>query len=147
MSSSDSKLRYSQNKLNDFTVEFDREIQLSNDMVRNRVSQNYCVALTELSVDSSPYSGARQALPESCVILCDICDNSYIKGTRLPVLRILPAANESTVSLFQPYYVGVKVESFIRIRIQIKTRELEALDAGKWELDNELRCTLHFLKV
>ena len=152
ISSNDSKKLYAGNRLDDFVVEFDAEISPCHSSGNMRAGGGgggeLAVAVTELSiVGAKPFANRHQTLAESCVLLCDICDSSYICGVTSPVLRVFPSANELSVSLFQPYYVAVRVRSFKRIHFQVKTRDLLPLDSDKWDLTSVVRCTLHFVNL
>ncbi len=143
VSSKDSATLFLNNRLDNFVIEFEKEVVLTSGSA-SRLS----VALTEISIKPRGSMRTRTVLPESCVVLCDICDVSYIKGTRLPVLRVLPSQfDELSGSLFQPYYIEVNTTSFKRIHFQLKTRDLSPLNTVKWDLESELRCTLHFVNL
>ena len=144
LSSRDSRHLFPTNRLNDFIVEFDQEIQLLN-CQSSRLSQKLSVALTEISICPTGSFRTRTGLPESCVVLCDICDLTYIKGTRLPILRVLTSPlEEISGSLFQPYYIETNAVSFKRLHFQIIARDLIPLNAAKWNFESEVRCTVHF---
>ena len=147
VSSKDSSTLFPKNRMDNFVIELDREIVLALNS-SPRLSEKFGVALTEINIKPTGSMRTRTALPESCVVLCVICETSYIKGTRLPVLRVLPShLEEISGSLFQPYYIEVNTPSFKRLHFQLKTRELQPLNAAKWDLKSELVCTLHFVHL
>ncbi len=145
LSSKDSADLFPTNRLNNFVVEFDHEIRVLTDQ-SSRLSQKLSVALTEISIcTTGAFRTPRVGLAESCIVLCDICDLSYIKGTRLPILRVLTSPlDELSGSLFQPHYIETNTTSFKRLHFQIIARDLTPLNANKWDLDSEVRCTVHF---
>lgn len=142
ITSDDSKEKFTTNKMNDFTVEFDTEIDLSKHIVGAR--DRFAVALTEMSIESSSLVVRQQTIPEACLLMCDICDLSYVNGIQRPILRSFPSQDTDSLSLYLPQYVPVTVNSFNRLRIEIKTRALKSLDSSKWNLDSVIQCTLHF---
>ncbi len=80
LSSKDSGNLFPTNRLDDFIVEFDHEIKVP--CLGNRLAQKVSVALTEISIVPEGSLRTRMGLAESCLVLCDICNLSYIKGTR-----------------------------------------------------------------
>ncbi len=147
ISSDDCNDTYPKNTFDDFIIEFDQEIELY-ERYREGQAQSFGVALVELSIVQSTPGGIinTQTLPESCVVMCDLCTHSHIKATRQPILRTLPSKEETAASLFLPYYIGVRHRSFRRIRVQLLTRELNRLDPSKWGSKSVIKCSLHFVK-
>lgn len=143
LSSDDSKHMYPSNTFHDFTVEFDRQIELEQWSALGWKRQ-WTFALTDISID---HLNVRQTIPESVVVLCDLAEPSYINSTQASVIRTLDKSGEVSIaaSLHNIFYVGVNKVSFNKLRICLRNRQLEALTIGKgWEIESELKCTLHF---
>lgn len=148
ISSRDSLNFYPNNTYDDFIVEFDRVIQLPESCAFG-FNQSWQFALTEVSLDFAN-SKPKKTLPESAVILTDLCSTSYISGTEAGVLRIIGAGSEEIgSSLGQIYYIGTNKNSFNRIRIQVRDRDLKPLmkDGQVWPINAVLKCTLHFIRA
>lgn len=73
-------------------------------------------------------------------IFCDICIDSYIKETKLPLLRIIDTKRKE--SLF-PIYVNVKSHQFNKIRVYITDQNLQANSVSNLSF---FMCTLHLRK-
>ena len=149
LTSSDSKTLFPLNNYDDFTIEFDRAIELS-ETCGFGYTQTWRFALTEISLETE--SGKeRRSLPESVVVLSDLCATSYIHATEAPVLRTVGAKGELGAGLGQIYYIGVNKSAFNRLRIQIKDRDLKSLSKSDsndrlWPEKAILKCTLHFIR-
>lgn len=143
LSSTDSANIYKSNNYKEFCVEFDHQIVLEQSCGFGFEKQ-WQVALTELSID---FDNPDQTLPEGLVVLTELCEPSYINGTRLSILRTIASSSETRASLYNTYYVGVVVSSFNRIRIELKNRDLKDLKLSNgWPDKAVLQCTLHFAK-
>jgi len=139
LSSADSKDKFSNNSYDDFTVEFSQEIELD----CNCYHAEWAFALTEITIINSSQS----LLPESCIILCDLAQSSYIRDSHVPVLRTIAAETEATGSLYQSYYISVNKHKFNKIRIYIKNKDLSPLNKTLWQSNTIIKLTLHFQKT
>ena len=149
LSSQDSISLYPLNKYDDFTVEFDRPIELP-ETCGFGYTQTWRFALTEISLETVGGKD-RRSLPESVVVLTDLCATSYIHATEAPVLRTIGAKGELGSGLGQIYYIAVNKSSFNRLRIQIRDRELKPLVKNNqedklWPERGVLKCSLHFIR-
>lgn len=150
LSSDDSTSLYPHNTYDDFMVEFDRVIELEPSCGFG-FTQTWKFALTEISLETVNGKD-RRSLPESVVVLTDLCATSYIEATEAPVLRTVGAKGELGVGLGQIYYISTNKRSFNKIRLQIKDRSLKPLSKGEgdaklWPLKGVLKCTLHFTRT
>ena len=143
LASDDSSSIYTNNTYKDFCVEFDHEIVLEAECGFG-FRQQWQFAVTEVTLDTIKTD---EGLPESTVILCDLCKPSYIKGTQAQVLRTLSSAGELTGSLGLTHYIGVNKNTFNRVRISLLNRDLKPLlPANGWPETARLKCTLHFIR-
>ena len=149
ISSKDSIKLYKDNAYDDFYVQFDREIVLEQSCSLG-YKQSWQFALVELSVE---FEGRRNnSLPDGVLILSDLAEPSYVNATELGVLRCIASKGEAGNSLGQIYYIGVNKTRFNCLRIQVKTRDLKALnksseDKNAWPAEGEFRCVLHFTRA
>ena len=126
------------NTWNDFTIEFPQEIRLS-----NCLGTAWSFALTEIALTNTSQS----PLSDSWIVLCDLAESSYIRGSTAPVLRTISQDTEKSGSLFQTYYIGVNNNKFNRLRIYIRNSELKPLNSSIWQATTITKLTLHFQKV
>ena len=138
LASNDSDRLYDGNKFHDFIVETPHEYVFKQE-------HNWLVALTDLSLEGSS-TGRTETLVKSIIVLCDLANRSYISQKTLPVLRYIPAAEDSSASLFQSYYVGLSKIKTNKIRITLLDKNLLPLKESEWGSDLVLRCTLHFVR-
>ena len=127
---------YPQNNCTDFTVDFPNPIELNSD--KTLIMQEWHVALIDININL-PIS-----LKNSVIVMCDLVENSYIKGKRLPLLRILPGAMLDGASLHIPYYMKLNTTSFRSLRIYLLDINFESIENEISE-DITSTCTLHFL--
>ena len=75
-------------------------------------------------------------------VCCDLVDQSYVRGTSLPILRPIDIIENEKVDLVfnPPYYLRIHHQTFSRIRISIRD---ENLHPCRFKIDR-LYCTLHF---
>ena len=78
-------------------------------------------------------------ITEELYVFCDICEQSYVKDHKLPLMRIITHTGEVTI----PYYTPVTRRNIQRMRIYIRNKDLEApaLDIGP------VRCTIGLLPL
>ena len=145
LSSADSILAHVNNSWREFVCEFNPELILESACPYGLRSASWSVSLLDLSISNLDTA---DGLPESVVLLCDIAGPSYINGVKSPVLRSLPGAIEASVTLAQPYYIGVEQDHFNSLTIRCLTRDLDKLKHADWpaDLGTVLQCTLHFLR-
>ena len=87
------------------------------------------VALTDIKVKSSKKS--------TFYLLSDICEESFLKGSRYPVLRRV-YSKEAEYNL--PYYVDVNKSEVQSIRLILLDQNLNPLNLS------DIECTLHLRK-
>ena len=111
--STDSILYHPSNKSWDFTVELPHAIE----------GQWKC-ALGDISYNTT----------ENLYVFCDLCEQSYIRGGTLPILRYVTQPKEFT----NLYYFNVNLSHIKRVRIFIRNNNMEipSDDIGP------VRCTL-----
>lgn len=151
LSSTDSVNIHKHNNYKEFWVEFDEIVELEQSCGFG-FSQQWQVALTDLTIDwpSDDSNGSigrvtTQTIPEEVVVLTDLCEPSYIHGTKASILRNIGSGSEIGGSLYNTYYIGVVPISFNRIKIELRNRQLEPLTIAKgWPREGKLKCTLHF---
>ena len=142
ISSTDCKDIFLDNTFDDFTIQLPREVELSCHG-RFGMGTDWAFALTEITVADSVQS----LIPESCIILCDLAESSYIKGSTAPVLRTITQATEKNGSLFQTYYIGSNKLKFNRLRIYIRNSNLGRLNKLLWGPNTTIKLILHFLRM
>ena len=123
ISSQDAQDLHPENTSTDFTIELPRTYELTGD---------WEVALKEIEL----------RIKEDLVYICsDICEESYVHGTLVPILQ--SARRERKVNVvFQfidPYYLPVRVSTLNKVRIIIRGRDLKPLPKDK----TVVYCTLH----
>lgn len=97
--SEDSLLTHPQNNATDFTVDLPQPLDLPG---------KWSIALTEISI--TPNKKA------DLYVYCDVCDYSYQRNTRKPILRII----KGSTTFAKPYYIPVAVNYTPRIRVYIR---------------------------
>ena len=141
--SEDSRHIFKSNNYKEFYCELDRHMVLEQSCGFG-FQQEWRVALVELSIQ---FDDPKQTLPETIIVLSDLCEPSVIKGSQINMLRTISPSSETSVSLFNTYYIGVTVQSFNRIGIKLRNRDLQELLPSKgWPEKAVLRCCLHFTK-
>lgn len=128
LSSSDCLSIHPANKWSDFIVTLPQPISLDNE-------DEWEIALIDLWFSKS------QLIKERVLyVFCDICENSVIKGSQLPVLSTLLGKQTPQ----NPYYIRV-TDRFIRtLRISIKNSDLKTPQTEAGPLI--LCCTLQLEK-
>ena len=146
ISSDDSKALYTDNSYFDFIVQFPSYIKLEESCSLGW-KQYWHIGITEISLILDTQRSIT-SLPTSCVILCNLLSESYLRGSYAPVLRILPGGTELSASLGSVYYKQVhsNAQSFNELRIQIKDPDLKPLAFEKWPRNAKISMTLHFMK-
>ena len=140
LSSADCKKVFADNRFDNFRVQFEPEIKLACEC-----RQEWSFALTEISIITPAKSHSLP--PETCTVLCDLAEGSYMRETYNPILRRIDTDAEASGSLFQTYYIGVNSTQFNCIRIYLKNKDLEDLDAKLWHPSTVVNLTLHFQKM
>lgn len=142
LSSADCKDVFADNRFDDFTIQFEPEIKLG---CESRGEWSF--ALTEISIDTNDDDEKQSLLPETCTVLCDLAEGSYMREAHVPILRRIDADSETSGSLFQTYYIGLNSTHFNRIRIFLKNKDLNSLNRELWKATTTVRLTLHFQKI
>lgn len=78
--------------------------------------------------------------PRTLYLFCDICSDSYVKETKLPLVKIIDTKNKE---LSLPIYINVKSSQFNKIRMYIKDGNLNTASVSPITV---LMCTLHLRK-
>ena len=77
---------------------------------------------------------------ETMTICSNLCQESYIENTMLPVLRIVhKKKKESYCLLNDPFYVVMKTHNVNKLRIFIRGRNIKSLS----DKQSSVQCTLH----
>ena len=127
LSSEDSKNIFPGNHSTDFTVELPETLLLSG---------VWECALLEIFFTKK--------LDEGVVVLCDLCENSYISNTRLPVLRVLQGGLNKTNSAFVNINsISIPHNEVRRLRVYIRTYT----GAQPSFVSGEVRCTLQIKRI
>ena len=122
LSSRDSKNLHPTNRASDFTVQLPRIISLE--------GQWEC-GLTEVDVNG--------ALKEPLYLCTNVCGESYVRDTSLPLLRVIAQKKKVYEN---PFYMRLTGNSLHHIRIYLKKGDLtEASVSGG------TKCTLHFRRI
>lgn len=140
LSSADCTGVFGDNRFDNFRVQFEPEIKLDCEC-----RQEWSFALTEISIDTP--SRQQSLPPETCTVLCDLAEGSYMRGSHQPILRRIDGDAEASGSLFQTYYVGLTSNHFNCIRVYLKNKDLDELDAKLWHPSTVVNLTLHFQKM
>ena len=67
----------------------------------------------------------KEDLIEDIIIFCDLCDSSFIRDNRLPVLRVIPNSTNRVHVFDDPVRIPVSRDEIKRIRIFIRTIHME----------------------
>jgi hypothetical protein len=128
LASDDSLLTHVNKTAGDFIVELPR---------RYRLDDSWECAISEITFVSE-----FEQLTDRMYACTDVMDDSYVRGTTLPVLRSIDIDTDTKVDLsFNPLcYIKVQTDELRRIRIFIKDRNLKP---SRFKFDR-LYCTLHF---
>lgn len=126
LSSTDSLAFFPNNKAIDFHVEFSEALNLSG---------RWTCALTQIAF--------KDELVSDIVVLCDICESSYINNTRLPVLRVIPQSNSNVFIFTQPFRLNISRDEIKRLRLYIRTTTLEE----PLFLSQPVTCSLHLRRT
>lgn len=141
LSSTDCKEVFANNRFDDFTIEFKPEIKLACEC-----RDEWSFALTEISIVRG-VNEQHSLLPETCTVLCDLAQGSYMREAHIPILRRIDADTETSGSLFQTYYIGLNAIQFNRIRVFLKNKDLNDLNRELWHPSTIINLTLHFQKI
>lgn len=126
LNSQNSKYMHSDNSGTDFTIELPKTYELNG---------HWECGLKEISVVSNE---------EKLYVCSDVCEESYVEDTMLPMLRVLynikkGKKKESYFLFNDPCYIKVKVDKLSRIRMFIRGSQLQSLKTDNFTL----YCTLH----
>lgn len=149
VSSTDSSHYHDKNSYYDFIVELGRLYDLS-DSAHLRSRNRWSMALVEVKLEDM--AGLESPiLPEEVLILCDLIQPSYIRGSERRILRQLGISGfGQLVSTYQPYYISLNQSKFSRLEIQLVDKDLIPISQRRdWPLTKtwKLSCTFHFQKM
>ena len=129
LSSDDSIHLYPDNGPKEFTVNLGKSINLEG---------KWKCALKEITYHFN------DALPETIYVLCNKCEQSYVRNNYMPVLRRLhfPFETEGlyTETFYEAFYMNVSDNNISNITISIR-----GIDDSDVEFDyHAIKCVLHF---
>ena len=126
--SADSLQTHVNNTASDFVIDLPRTYRLDG---------TWECALTEITFVSQ-----FEHLTDRIYVCSDVIEDSYVKGTALPILRSLDVDTDEKVDLTfdSLYYFKVQSDQIRRITIFIRDSELRPI---RFKVDR-LYCTLHF---
>ncbi|OOZ36454.1 hypothetical protein BOW52_10770 [Solemya elarraichensis gill symbiont] len=107
LSSTDSKTRYPENESHDFRVYLSKPLDLRGE---------WTISLLEFSVASGK-------LPSEFYVYCNLCDDSVVGETELPLLRRVCMKRAGTEIYSLPYAVPVKLGHATEVHVYIKDRD------------------------
>lgn len=124
-------LEYFDNKPNCFRIQLSKQVQFDG---------YWTVAVTEFTTASWDVS---KKSPE-VFICCDICEETFVGGKDLPLLRrvFLGKEKENNIIYKLPYYIPMKIGQLQQICIYITDRAGNLVSF----LDGPVSVTLHFKK-
>lgn len=129
ISSGDSKDIFPENAASHFIIQLPETLNLE--------GMWYC-SLTEICINSE------QKRPKELIICSDFCEDSFVGGKRLGVLRrvISGVGGELTRSFHHPYYLKVNRNHLKQLSFHIKDENLASL-----ELEGRTLLTIHLRKT
>lgn len=137
ISSSDGIQSSPLNVYHDFTVTLPKFIKLPpNSDSGDRLK--WSVALCDIYIQGVQFPNKYFNI----AVMCDIIEQSYLKGGYAPVLRILPGEQADGASLYTTYHIELSTYSFSSIRIFLS--ELAGKSLPAHTSSSVLSCTLHF---
>ncbi len=130
VSTRDSKIYHPSNSVAEFDIELPHSLHLDGTW--------YC-ALTEIQFKTKTLNW------HEANILVDICEDSYVCDTNLPILRRIVSEGRKKVALqfSVPYYIKVSRNYISRIKFLIKDEHLKAVSF----ITEHLTCVLHLKRV
>ena len=126
----DSEALYPDNKFTDFVVELPETLYLDG---------HWEIGLLEVVYNTNAQKEVHCPMGPSILFFCDICDESFVRGHRLPVLRKM----EKPATFAPVIYKRVKACSTKRIRLYMTDYDLIPLTLGTWKF----KCVLHLRKA
>ena len=132
LSSKDCELIFPENKAWDFTIRLPRTLHLDG---------KWLCALMQVEFQV----GKAKTSKEHLYICCGLSEESFIRGTQLPVLNevtINAKPNLQTRDFKNPRYIQLSRGTVEEIRVFIKNEDLQKPSL----LTGCLKCTLHLLK-
>ena len=126
LSSDDSKIYFPDNVPAKFTVKLPETLHLRG---------KWQLALCDVQ-----YPSIEKKQPEQLLLLTDICQDSIVGETRMPILRRFKYTTEGYTSFGVFYYVTLKNREVDRISVYLRT------DSGEEPsfVSGTVKCTLHF---
>lgn len=128
LASDDSILTHVNNTAGDFVVELPRRYRLD--------------GTWEYSSWEITFVSEFEQLTDRIYVCADVIEDSYVRGTTLPVLRSIEIDTDTKIDLsFNPLcYIKVQTDELRRIQIFIRDRNLKP---SRFKFDR-LYCSLHF---
>ena len=117
----ESKACYPDNKPNNFWLELPSTLILQGE---------WCIALMDVKIKTQTKN--------SIFLLSDVCEESYVKGNKYPVLRRL---DEKTSDFMRPRFLKVTRQQIQRIRIWLLTEDWREVGI------TDFKCTLRLKPV
>jgi hypothetical protein len=117
----DSKALYPNNSFEDFVVELPETLYLEGE---------WEMALLDVVYNANVHTTVNCPKGPSLLMFCDICEESFVRGRKLPILRQL----EKPATFDPPIFKRVKTFSAKRIRVYMTDYDLEPVAVADWKL-------------
>ena len=108
VSSTDSSVYFPFNSPCDFQTELNEALHLNG---------RWTCALSEIAF--------KEEISEDIIILTDFIEGSYVRNTRLSILRVIPQTNQKVFTFSEPFRFVISRDEVKRFRIFIRTRDLQ----------------------
>ena len=126
----DSQALYPTNRFTDFVVELPETLYLDGD---------WEIGLLEVVYNRNVHNEVRCPKGPSILWFCDVCEESFVRGHQLPILRKLERPGT-----FNPViYRRIKASATKRLRLYMTDYDLNAITLGSWNF----KCVLHLRKA
>ena len=122
VNSSDSSVYFPFNGSCDFQIELGEALHLTG---------RWTCALAQIAF--------KEEISEDIIILSDLIDGSFIRDTRLPVLRVIPQSTEKVFVFPEPFRFTISRDDIKRFRVFIRTGDLREPSF----IQKPVTCTLH----
>ena len=84
--------------------------------------------------------GFKDEIVDDIIVFCDLCNSSFVRDTRLPVLRFISQSSERSYEFSQPQRISISRDEIKRLRIFIRTASSNEIPSF---INNPVTCTLH----
>ena len=125
ISSEDSSVYFPFNSPCDFQIELGEALHLN---------ERWTCALTQIAF--------KEQITEDIIILSDFIEGSYIRNTRLPVLRAIPQSSDKVYTFQEPYRFQISRDEVKRFRVFIRTRSMQEPSF----IQKPVTCTLQLIR-